>query len=332
MPSSQATRNRFPTTTSSVRAGVGTPEARPPPGGPASEPGRAASAAADDRGTGLAGRMATLFSRDVQVAVLASGSSGNCTYIGDGHAGVLVDCGISAKQVLARLDRLGLGDAPIDAVLVTHEHGDHVGGARVLCDRLHKRLGRWVPFLMTRGTRDALRDRTTPAAVELVSAGGVVELKHLRLDPFSVPHDVADPVAWRVQLGGHQVGVITDLGRPTTLVQDKLRSLSIAVLEFNHDFELLMGGAYPWHLKQRIRSSHGHLSNDQAGELLERGLGESLRHLVLAHLSDENNQPARALAAATGALRRAGASDRVQVQVAEQRTPLAPIRLPAVDW
>ncbi len=276
--------------------------------------------------------MATLFSRDLQVAVLASGSSGNCTYIGDGHAGVIVDCGISAKQVLARLDSLGLSDAPIDAVLITHEHGDHVGGARVLCDRLHKRLGRWVPFLMTRGTRDALRERATPAAVEVVSAGVAVELKHMLLDPFSIPHDVADPVAWRVGLGGHKVGVITDLGRPTTLVEDKLRSLSIAVLEFNHDFDMLMGGSYPWQLKQRIRSSHGHLSNDQAGELLERGLGDSLRHLVLGHLSDENNRPVHAVAAATAALQRAGAGDRVQVAVGEQRTPLPPVTLPAVDW
>lgn len=270
-----------------------------------------------------------LFRRDVQVAVLASGSGGNCTYVGDGQAGVLVDCGISARQVLQRLEQVGLGDAPIDAVLITHEHVDHVGAARVLCDKLHKRLGRWVPFLMTRGTRTALQPQVTPTAIEHVEAGTAVQLRHLVLDPFPVPHDTVDPVAWRIQLAGHQVGVITDLGRPTTLVEDKLRSLSIAVLEFNHDFEMLMAGSYPWQLKQRIRSSHGHLSNDQAADLLRRGLGEDLRQLVLAHLSEENNAPAKAMAAATGVLDELGATGRVAVQLGQARAPLPPVGVPA---
>lgn len=269
--------------------------------------------------------------RQVQVAVLASGSGGNCTYIGDGHAGVLIDCGISAKQVLSRLEDQGLADAPIDAVLITHEHSDHVGAARVLCTRLHKKHGRYVPFLMTRGTRARLSESVTPDAIELVEPGRTVELGHLRLDPFPVPHDTDEPVAWTVQMGAVQAGVITDLGRPTTLVQEKLRSLSIAVLEFNHDFDRLMEGSYPWALKQRIRSSHGHLSNEQAAELLEAGLGDSLRHLVLAHLSEENNQPSLALAAASGALRARGAEGRVKVAVGHVRRALAPICLPAQD-
>lgn len=274
----------------------------------------------------------TLFSRDVQVAVLASGSGGNCTYVGDGHAGVLIDCGISARQVLRRLEAVGLGDAPIDAVLITHEHTDHVGAARVLCDKLHKKTGRWVPFLMTRGTRTALKPQVVPAAIEHVDAGTPVQLKHLVLDPFRIPHDVVDPVAWRVQLGGHQVGVITDLGRPTTLVEDKLKSLSIAVLEFNHDFELLMGGTYPWHLKQRIRSSHGHLSNEQAAGLLSRGLGENLEQIVLAHLSEQNNAPARALAAAAAVLAEHGATGRIGLRLGMPREPLPPVKVRARDW
>ena len=272
-----------------------------------------------------------LFRREIQVAVLASGSGGNCTYIGDGQAGVLIDCGISARQVLQRLDAVGLGSAPIDAVLITHEHIDHVGAARVLCDRLHKDRGRWVPFLMTRGTRTALSPSVTPAAVEQVDSGATIQVRHLILDAFPVPHDTVEPVAWRVHVGGHHVGVITDLGRPTTLVEEKLRSLSIAVLEFNHDFEMLMAGSYPWQLKQRIRSSHGHLSNDQAAELLRRGLGPELRQLVLAHLSEENNAPAKALASAAAALGEVGAQDRVQVQLGHAREPLPPITLPARD-
>lgn len=276
-------------------------------------------------------RTVPLFRREIQVAVLASGSGGNCTYVGDGHAGVLIDCGISARQVLQRLADVGLAQAPVDAVLITHEHVDHVGAARVLCDRLHKDRGRWVPFLMTRGTRTALTAAVTPAAVEQVDSGATIQVKHLVLDAFPVPHDTVEPVAWRVALGGHHVGVITDLGRPTTLVEDKLRSLSIAVLEFNHDFEMLMGGSYPWQLKQRIRSSHGHLSNDQAAELLRRGLGPELRQLVLGHLSEQNNAPTKALAAAAGVLAEAGAQDRVQVHLGLPRDPLSPITLPARD-
>ncbi|NOY25452.1 MAG: MBL fold metallo-hydrolase, partial [Oligoflexia bacterium] len=262
---------------------------------------------------------ATLFARQVQVAVLASGSGGNCTYVGDGHAGVLVDCGISARQVLLRLDAVGLGDAPLDAVLITHEHIDHVGAARVLCDKLRKKIGHFVPFLMTRGTHSALKPGVVPAAIEHIDAGTTVQLKHLTLDPFRIPHDVVDPVAWRIQLGGHHVAVITDLGRPTTLVQAKLKSLSIAVLEFNHDFEMLMAGSYPWPLKQRIRSSHGHLSNHQAAELLGVGIGEDLRELVLAHLSEQNNAPARALSAASAVLAEQGVADRVGLHLGMPR-------------
>jgi phosphoribosyl 1,2-cyclic phosphodiesterase len=273
-----------------------------------------------------------LFARELTAATLASGSSGNCTYIGDGHAGVLVDCGISTKQILLRMEEIGLGEAPIDAVLVTHEHSDHVGAARVLCKRLAKRTGRSIPFYMTAGTRSRVRPQSLPDAIEEIRAGEVIRIRHLLADPFSVSHDVAEPVGWRVGSGGTWAGVITDLGRPTALVVEKLRSLTLAVLEFNHDFELLMGGAYPWPLKQRIRSSHGHLSNEQAAALLEDALTPTLRHLELAHLSDENNRPERALAAAADVLRRNGALEHVSLRVASQVTPGPPVKVPVVDW
>lgn len=276
--------------------------------------------------------MASLFSRDVTLAVLASGSSGNCTYIGDGHAGVLVDCGVSTKQILCRMEALGLGDAPIDGVLITHEHSDHVGAARVLCKRLRKRQGTSVPFFMTRGTHSRLRPQTMPDAVEFIDAGAPFRLRHLEVDPFPVPHDVRDPVGYRVRAGGIWAGVVTDLGRPTTLVEDKLRSLTLAVLEFNHDFEMLMDGAYPWALKQRIRSNHGHLSNEQAATLLSNALSPTLRHVVLAHLSGENNTPARALAAATRVLAGHGALGDVALHVGDQHTPGPPVRVRAERW
>lgn len=276
--------------------------------------------------------MLSLFARDIQVAVLSSGSAGNCTYIGDGHAGVLIDCGLSTKQTLLRMASSGLQDAPVDAVLLTHEHSDHVGGARVLARELKRRTGHWVPFYATSGTLAALKEPCTPESAEAVEPGKAFKIRHFEVEPFSLPHDAADPVAWRVRVGGTWVGVITDLGRPTSLVETMLRSLSIAVLEFNHDIDMLLGGSYPWPTKQRIRSSHGHLSNDQAAELLGRGVGPDLKHLVLAHLSAENNTPEKALVGAARALREAGVDREIPIQVAKQDTPLPPVRVRAAHW
>lgn len=272
----------------------------------------------------------SLFTRDISVCVLSSGSAGNATWIGDRHAGVLIDCGISTKQIRTRLAEAGLGEAPIDAVLVTHEHTDHVGAAAVLARNLAKT--RPTPFFMTPGTARHLDPRVRPDGIEEIRAGGAFRVKHLLVEPFPIPHDTADPVAYRISLGDVRVAVVTDLGRPTQLVARQLRDCDVAVLEFNHDEDMLMEGPYPFPLKQRIRGSHGHLSNRQAAELLTMGLGGRLRHLVLAHLSEENNTPARALAAARGALKEADVLDRIRVDVGRQHGALAPITVTAGAW
>jgi len=274
----------------------------------------------------------SLFRRELKLVTLGSGSKGNCTYIGDGHAGVLIDCGISTKQILLRLEAAGLKDAPISAVLVTHEHSDHVGAASILCKRLRKRYGKAVPFWMTAGTRRGLFSKVVPDAVEIIQPGESFHVNHLVVDPFSVPHDTHDPVGYRVRSGGVWAGVVTDLGRPTLLVERKLRSLSIAVVEFNHDLNLLLGGRYPWPVKQRVRGSHGHLSNEQAAELLSAALPNSrLQHIVLAHLSKENNRPEKAFTAANDVLKKHGA-DNITIQIGEQREPTAPISVDVNDW
>ena len=273
-----------------------------------------------------------LFRRDLVVAALSSGSRGNCTYIGDDRAGVLIDCGPSTKQIQLRLAEVGLGDAQILGVLITHEHDDHVGASRVLSASLRSRQGAAVPFFMTEGTRRGLREGNLPEAIELRPAGEVVSLGALRCESFSVPHDTHDPVGWRVGLGGTWAGVVTDLGKPTALVLDKLRSLTVAVLEFNHDEGMLMEGSYPWHLKQRIRGNKGHLSNDQAATLLEQGAHDDLKHVILAHLSEENNSPRHAMTAAMQALRAADAIGKVDVQVALQRQALPAVRVATAGW
>jgi phosphoribosyl 1,2-cyclic phosphodiesterase len=264
-----------------------------------------------------------LFRRDLTLLVIASGSTGNCTYVGDGRNGVLIDCGLSTRRIHKALDARGLASAPIDAVLVTHEHSDHIGSARVLSDRLKRRFGRAVPFYMTQGTHQGARSQSLPERIEYCQPGESFQIGGLQIEPFPVPHDVLDPVAYRVQAGALAVAVITDLGRPTALVARQLRRCDAAVLEFNHDEELLLQGSYPWPLKQRIRSNHGHLSNRQAACLLADGMSSRLRHLVLAHLSDENNRPALAAAAA----RRVLGDAPVALQVAGRLTGAEPILL-----
>ncbi|TNE92868.1 MAG: MBL fold metallo-hydrolase [Deltaproteobacteria bacterium] len=267
-----------------------------------------------------------LFHDQLIVAVLASGSRGNCTYIGDGRSGVLVDCGISTRQILSRMAQIGLADAPISAVVVTHEHSDHVAAARVLDDRILQKSGNRIPFYMTRGTAQRLSDRVMPKRVERVEPGRHFQIGSLTIEPTAVPHDGVDPVAYAVSSGGARAGVITDLGRSTRLVEAKLASLDVAVVEFNHDVELLMDGPYPWQLKQRIRSPHGHLSNEQAAEMLERAVSVGrLKEVVLAHLSEENNRPERALLAADQAVVRARRHD-VRLHCGKQAETLAPIK------
>lgn len=270
--------------------------------------------------------MDLLFHHDVIVATLASGSRGNCTYVGDSRSGVLIDCGLSTRQVLNRLSDIGLGDVRIDAVLVTHEHSDHVGAARILDEKLYRRQGQRIPFFLTRGTKIALDERCTPTRLEPVTSGRAFRVGSCEIEPYSVPHDTRDPVAYLVTTRGVTVGVLTDLGRSTKLVEQQVARMQIAVVEFNHDVEMLMDGSYPWSLKQRVRGSHGHLSNEQAGALIRTAASSRLEHLVLAHLSEENNLPAVALEAAQSALYHAGLPG-VRVTVASQQLPTPPMRV-----
>ncbi|MFT4625698.1 MAG: phosphoribosyl 1,2-cyclic phosphodiesterase [Myxococcota bacterium] len=264
--------------------------------------------------------MPLLFRHDAILAPLGSGSRGNCTYIGDDTRGVLVDCGLSARQTLLRLEAAGLGAVRIEGVLVTHEHGDHVAAARVLSDRLERRQGHTVPFFMTRGTAGALRDRVRPKELITIQSGRRFRVGSLEVEPFTVPHDTCDPVAYTVKVGDTVAAVVTDLGRSTRLVEQQLARCSLALIEFNHDLGMLMDGPYPWALKQRVRGRHGHLSNAQAAELVRRAATPRLEHLLLAHLSDDNNEPAVAREAAEAALHGAGLRG-VTVTVAPQDRP-----------
>ncbi|MCF8032231.1 MAG: MBL fold metallo-hydrolase [Desulfarculaceae bacterium] len=226
---------------------------------------------------------------------LASGSKGNCTYVAAGESAVLIDCGLSAKQTLMRLEARGLPANRIKAILITHEHGDHIRGIRVLA----KRLG--ATAVATPATWGATRDRAS-VRHQAMTAGSPFSLNGMQIHPFSVSHDAVDPVGLVISAGEARLGVATDLGKATTLVSQRLAGCGGLILEHNHDTDMLMGGAYPPWLKQRVRSSQGHLSNQEGAELLARLCHQGLKQVLLAHISQKNNRPELAEAAAREAL------------------------------
>jgi phosphoribosyl 1,2-cyclic phosphodiesterase len=250
-------------------------------------------------------------------AALASGSKGNCHALADGERTLLIDAGISLRQIRQRLEVLGFQAAGVRALALTHEHSDHIGALGVILRRTD-----WA-ILATRETRRAAekaQDVSIPADrwIEL-EAGHPLDWEGWRVLPFALPHDAADPVAFRVEAGGCACAVVTDLGQPTALVADHLQELDLLVLEANHDVDMLREGDYPPQLKARILSRVGHLSNAAMADLLARVCSPRLKRLVLAHLSEANNHPDLARFAAEEVLR----GTRVALYLAHQREPLA---------
>jgi len=222
----------------------------------------------------------------VEVLVLASGSSGNAVLVRSAGDAVLVDAGISRLAIRRRLEAAGCSVGEVRALLVTHEHSDHVGGIPVLMKR-HP-----MPLWATAGTWSRL-DVRAPGGGELRS-GRAVRFGKLEILPVATSHDAAEPVAFVVDDGVVRVGICTDTGVITPLLAERLSALDLLLLEANHDADMLRHGPYPWPLKQRIASRHGHLANHQAQEALGRLVTPELRGVVAMHLSETNNLPALA--------------------------------------
>ena len=229
----------------------------------------------------------------MRFSVLASGSRANCTYVESNSAKILIDCGLSGKECEKRLNRLGRSAAELDAILITHEHSDHIKGVSVLSRRYQ------IP-VFSNGAVDDLCDKFF--GYERFSTGEEFVLKDLDVRSFSVIHDASDPVGFVLKSDGFTFGQATDLGKVTPLVYDALRFLDALVLEFNHDPDLLLSTHYPWQVKQRIKSSHGHLCNFAAEDFLREIYHPHLQSVVLAHLSENSNQPELALSHARKAL------------------------------
>jgi phosphoribosyl 1,2-cyclic phosphodiesterase len=267
----------------------------------------------------------------LRVSILASGSSGNITLLETQRTRLLVDAGLGKRETLARLAAIEQCVDRLDGILITHEHTDHCGG-------LPQMLGLWkAPLYVTESTMDAM-NRILPDTLgkrlnglETIHAGQHFTVGDIDIHAFAIPHDAADPVAFTFCTNGTKLAIVTDLGYMPALVKVHLRDADCLVLESNHDLDMLKVGPYPWVVKQRVLSRTGHLSNHAVSEYLSdpEGFDARARYLVLAHLSQENNNPDLARLSAEEALSRrpAEASFRGELLLASQHKPLKPLEL-----
>ncbi|MCG6881361.1 MAG: MBL fold metallo-hydrolase [Deltaproteobacteria bacterium] len=237
----------------------------------------------------------------MKFSVLSSGSRGNSCYLETGSARILVDAGLSGIEIERRLAAVGVSPQSLDAIFVTHEHTDHIKGVGVLARRYN------LPVYANQETLDCAQKALgkLPAVISF-QTGETLTINNLSIETFTKCHDAADPMGLVFRNNGIKIGLVTDMGRSTRLAEDRLRACNVLVLEFNYDPTMLSEGPYPLDLKRRIHGSEGHLSNQQAGELLETLSHDDLEYLVLAHLSETNNTPDKALSAAKAVLKNCG--------------------------
>ena len=224
----------------------------------------------------------------MRMCSIASGSSGNCIYVGSGRHHLLIDAGISGKRVEAGLKELQLSGKDIDGILLTHEHSDHIKGLGVLSRKYE------IPIYATPGTAEAVKAMNSLGKIDgelfrEIHADQDFQIGDLLISPFHISHDAAEPVAYRIACGEKKMAVATDLGVYTDYTIEHLKGLDVLLLEANHDIHMLQVGGYPYYLKQRISGDLGHLSNETAGKLLCQVLHDDLKAIMLGHLSKENN-------------------------------------------
>ena len=255
----------------------------------------------------------------LRVCVLGSGSKGNCTYIESPEARLLIDAGLSAREIVRRLQQIDRSPESVDGVLISHEHSDHIHGVGALVRRyklpVYANPATWGRAHHIIGTVDDRREFRT---------GSPFALNDLLIEPFSLPHDADDPVAFRITWRRRVMAVVTDLGYPSQLVRERIRGCHVLVLEANHDDAMLKAGPYPWPLKQRIGGKSGHLSNLQAGQLLREVMHDELEYVILAHLSETNNLPDLARLTAEEVVGARG----IRLSIASQRLVSEWFRLP----
>jgi len=257
----------------------------------------------------------------VRVVPLGSGSSGNATLVAFGAKRLLVDAGLSARELAARLAGVGVEPRQLTAILLSHEHHDHARGL----ERFAVKHG--VPVFTAPETLAALNLAPRHlGAWHPFEPGVAFDAFGVKVDPFTVPHDAVNPVGFVLEAEGVRVGIVTDLGHATTLVVERLRGCHVLIVEANHDDGMLVRGPYPWALKQRIGGRLGHLSNEEAATLLAATAGADCQAVILAHLSERNNTAALARQAVSSALAAAGLY-RYAMRVAERGAPTPAVEI-----
>ena len=228
----------------------------------------------------------------MKISILASGSKGNSVYIETGATRLLIDAGLSAIETIKRLAAIGVDSSSLHGILISHDHSDHTKGAGILARKLK------IPLITSYPTVGVCEALLKKCAVTGFESGCSFTFRDIAIDPFPITHDAVNPVGFVIESVEGRYGQATDFGIVTRLITEKLKGCRALVVEANHDEEMLLNGPYPWHLKQRIKSNHGHISNNQSIGLLEELLHDRLEGVFLAHLSEANNDPKLPQAAA----------------------------------
>ena len=265
----------------------------------------------------------------VCVSMLASGSRGNCAIVASARTKILVDAGISCRETFKRMKALGDDPRSLSAIVITHEHCDHIYGLATLTKRLR------IPVFMTgatyqawqRAMRDERGEKPRLEKLERFESGHSFQVGDIAVKPFTIPHDAVDPVGFSFRAEGIKIGLATDLGYIPLSVKDHLRGSDVLIMESNHDLEMLRVGPYPWSVKQRVMSRVGHLSNVALADFFTSDYDNSATFVVLAHLSEHNNHPEIARREAERALAMRGGLFLNRLLLASQSQALEPIRL-----
>jgi phosphoribosyl 1,2-cyclic phosphodiesterase len=251
----------------------------------------------------------------VRVCVLGSGSKGNCTLLATEKTRLLIDAGLSCRETYARLAAIGEPVDGLDAVVVSHEHTDHIYGLQVLA-----RDGK-LPIYISPPTRDAVCWDTRIQSFEHFAASEKFSIGDIEVTPFPIPHDAVDPVAFTFDTQGIRISLVTDLGYVPEVVKQRVKGCHCLIFESNHDLDMLKVGPYPWYVKQRVMSRHGHLSNNATAAFLAEDFDGRAQVLVLAHLSETNNHPEIARLSAEQALAQRTRGEGAALHLASQTTP-----------
>jgi phosphoribosyl 1,2-cyclic phosphodiesterase len=252
----------------------------------------------------------------VRLTILGSGSAGNCAYVETDDARILIDAGFSLRQIRKRLAAIGRAPENLSAILITHEHSDHVQGLVALTAKLN------IPIYCNRPTQEAIQyTQGLTCQWRLFGTGSGFEVGDVLVETFSIPHDAQEPVGFLLRTPAGNIGFLTDLGHVNRMVLERVRPSHVLVLEANHDIKMVQDCPHrPWSLKQRILGRHGHLSNEGAADAAEQIMSADFRHLYLGHLSSECNRPELAHRVMHERLQKIGASH-VHLELASQALP-----------